>query len=151
MIVRICSDIEDPLERLTTVHQNTANAKELTNAIGAKAMTDYSQFIPSLLSAQAARLISRSGLVNKVSPAVNCAITNVPGPNVPLYSTGAKMVANYGTAPVSDGMGLMNVVSSYCGQFTICFTCCREMMPDPELYTQCLHDSFDELLAASQA
>jgi WS/DGAT/MGAT family acyltransferase len=145
MIVQVRSDIEDPLERLKAVHENTARAKELTSAIGAKAMTDYSQFVPSLLTAQAARLISRSGLVNKINPMNNCTITNVPGPNVPLYSTGAKMIANFGSAPITDGMGLLHVISSYCGQFTVSFTSCRVMMPDPEFYTQCIIDSFDEL------
>jgi WS/DGAT/MGAT family acyltransferase len=149
MTVQVRSDIEKPLERLKAVHEGTRQAKELNNAIGAKAMTDYSQFIPSMLTAQAARIASRWGLMNRMSPQFNCVITNVPGPPVPLYSTGAKMVANFGTGPVSDGLGLFHVIGSYCGQFVISATSCREMMPDPSFYRQCLQDSFDELLAAA--
>jgi WS/DGAT/MGAT family acyltransferase len=151
MTVSIRSDIEDPLERLQAVHEGSRSAKELTNAVGAKAMTDYGQFIPSTLTAQAARLASRWGLVNRISPAFNCVITNVPGPPIPLYSTGARMVANYGTGPVQDGLGLFHALGSYCGQFVISATSCRKMMPDPEFYRQCLQDSFDELLAAAEA
>jgi WS/DGAT/MGAT family acyltransferase len=150
MIVVLRSDIEDPLKRLAAVHEGTAKAKELTNAIGAKAMTDYSQFIPSLLTAQAARLASKIGLANRINPLFNCTITNVPGPPVPLYSTGAKMLASYGTAPILDGMGLIHVISSYCGQFTITATACRKMMPDPEFYHECIEESFAELLAAAE-
>ncbi|MDG1945470.1 MAG: wax ester/triacylglycerol synthase family O-acyltransferase [Halioglobus sp.] len=149
MTVQVRSDIEDPLKRLAAVHDSTSKAKELTNAIGAKTMTDYTQFIPATLTAQAARLSSRWGLMNRMSPQFNCVITNVPGPPIPLYNTGAKMVANFGTGPVQDGLGLFHVIGSYCGQFVVSATCCRAIMPDPNFYRQCLQDSFDELLAAT--
>jgi diacylglycerol O-acyltransferase len=151
MTVQVRSDVADPLERLHAVHESSSKAKELTNAIGAKTMTDYSQFIPATLTAQAARLAGRWGLMNRMSPQFNCVITNVPGPPIPLYNTGAKMVANYGTGPVQDGLGLFHVISSYCGQFVISATSCRVMMPDPGFYRECLQASFDELLAAATA
>jgi diacylglycerol O-acyltransferase len=149
MTVELRSDIEDAAQRLLAVHESTKVAKELNNAIGAKAMTDYTQFIPSTLTAQAARLASRWGLVNQMKPMYNCVITNVPGPQVALYNTGAKMLSNFGTGPILDGVGLFHVISSYCGDFTISVTACREMMPDPDFYRQCLQDSFDALLQAT--
>ena len=145
MTVQVRSDIEDPVERLKAVHAGTAEAKELSSAVGAKSMTDYTQFIPSTLTAQAARLASRWGLLNRVSPFYNCVITNVPGPQVPLYNTGARMVANYGTGPILDGMALFHAITSYCGDFAISATSCRVIMPDPEFYRQCLLDSYEEL------
>ncbi|MCX2982177.1 wax ester/triacylglycerol synthase family O-acyltransferase [Halieaceae bacterium IMCC14734] len=149
LTVQVRSDIAEPLERLQAVHEGTRNAKEMSQAIGAKAMTDYTQFIPSMLTAQAARMASRWGLLNRMKPLFNCVITNVPGPQVPLYSTGAKMIANYGTGPVFDGLGLFHVISSYCGAFTISATSCRDIMPDPSFYRQCLEESFAELAAAA--
>lgn len=149
MTVEVRSDIEDAAQRLRAVHDGTRVAKELNNAIGAKAMTDYTQFIPSTLTAQAARLASRWGLINQMKPMYNCVITNVPGPQVALYNTGAKMLSNFGTGPILDGVGLFHVISSYCGEFTISVTACRDMMPDPEFYRQCLQDSFDALLQAT--
>ena len=112
-------------------------------------MIDYSNFIPSMLSAQAARLSSRLGLANRVNPAFSCVVTTVPGPQVPIYGTGAKMAASYGNGPVADGLGVFHVISSYWGQFTISTTCCREMMPAPEFYRECLKSSFEELLASA--
>jgi len=112
-------------------------------------MTDYSNFIPSMLSAQAARLSSRLGLANRLNPAYSCVVTTVPGPQVPIYGTGAKMVASYGNGPVADGLGVFHVISSDWGQFTISTTCCREMMPAPEFYRKCLQSSFVELLASA--
>jgi hypothetical protein len=84
-----------------------------------------------------------------MKPNFNCVITNVPGPQIPLYTVGAKMVANYGTGPVQDGLGLFHVISSYCGEMSISATACRDMMPDPAFYTQCIIDSFEELKAAT--
>lgn len=145
MAVKLRSDVEGARDRLIAVNEGTRNAKEVTNAVGAKSMTDYSQFIPSTLTAQAARLASRYGLVNQMNPIYNCVITNVPGPQVPLYNTGARMLSNFGTGPVVDGVGLFHVISSYCGEFTISATSCREMMPDPAFYRECLEASFEAL------
>jgi diacylglycerol O-acyltransferase / wax synthase len=150
LTVAIRSDIEDPMERLQAVHDGTKNAKEYNNAVGAKAMTDYAQFIPSMLTAQAARLASRWGLMSSMKPQYNCVVTNVPGPPIPLYSTGAQMVSNFGTGPVLDGVGLFHVIGSYCSQFVVSATACRDMMPDPDFYRDCLQASFDELLAAAK-
>lgn len=91
----------------------------------------------------------RRYLAERMNPPVNCVITNVPGPSIPLYNTGAKMVANYGTGPVGDGLGLFHAIGSYCGQFMISATSCRRMIPDPQFYRQCLQDSFVELRAAA--
>jgi WS/DGAT/MGAT family acyltransferase len=151
MTVRVGSHIKDPIERLTRVNEGTRHAKQLTDAIGAKTMTDYSQFVPSTLSASAARLYSRLGMANRIKPSYNCVVTNVPGPQVPLYFTGAKMLSNYALGPPIDGMGLFHGIGSYCGKFNISASACREMMPDPAFYAECLRASFEELFAAAIA
>lgn len=151
MTVRVGSNIESPLDRLREVNYGTSSAKELTNAVGAKTMTDYSQFIPSTLTASAVKLYSKLGMANRVKPSYNCVITNVPGPQIPLYFTGAKMLSNFSLGPPIDGMGLFHGLGSYCGKFTISVSACREMMPDPAFYATCLNDSFDELLQAAKA
>ncbi len=118
MNVAIGTHIADPVERLNAVHADAMASKEMTQAVGAKLMTDYSQFIPSTTAALAARLYTNLGMANRTNPAFNCVITNVPGPQVPLYCAGAKMVAQYGLGPVFDGMGLIFPVVSYCGRIT---------------------------------
>lgn len=149
MTVRVFSNIEDPVERLKAINVGTSSAKELTNAVGAKSMTDYAQFMPSTLSAAAARLSSRVGLANRIKPMYNCVITNVPGPQIPLYFTGARLMASYGLGPAIDGMGLFQCIFSYAGRINIGVSSCRSMMPDPSFYRDCLQESFDELLAAT--
>ncbi len=58
------------------------------------------------------------------------------------------MLASTGLGPAADGMGLFNVISTYQGRMSIGFTCCREMMPDPAFYSQCIRDAFEELKSA---
>ena len=83
------------------------------------------------------------------SPAFNCVATNVPGPRVPLYFAGAKLVRMMGTGPIFDGMGLINTIYSYGPEIAISFTSDRAIMPDPAIYAQCLQRSFEALRDAN--
>ena len=67
----------------------------------------------------------------------------------PLYACGARLVTMYGFGMVHDGMGLMHVVSSYCGEVIISVTGDRDMLPDPGTYAGCLQSSFEELARAT--
>lgn len=150
MLVSLATNVAKPLDRLRTVYASTVSSKELAKAVGAKTLTDYSEFIPAAVAGLAARLYTRNGLANRHNPIFNTVVTNIPGPQVPLYCCGAKMVAYYGLGPIFDGMGLIHPVLSYDGRLTISFTSAREMIPEPEVYASCLQESFDELLRAAK-
>jgi diacylglycerol O-acyltransferase / wax synthase len=145
MLVALGTHIADPLERLSHVHGSAQNSKALTAAIGARTMTDYSQFIPSALAGLAARLCTEMGLSDYTTPMMNCVVTNVPGPQRPLYFAGAEAVKMVGLGPIYDGMALIHVVFSYCGEIAVSFTSCREILPDPDFYAECIQASFEEL------
>ena len=140
-----------PVERLRRIQRTTQASKATSAAVGARTMTDMTQFMPGMLAGLAARVYTRFGLANRVRPFLNTVITNVPGPQFPLYFTGAKMVSLFGMGPIADGMGLIHPVFSYSGRISISVTACREQMPDPGFYAQCLQDSFDSLRAAAEA
>jgi WS/DGAT/MGAT family acyltransferase len=148
MTIKLGTEIEDPLERLVAVHENAAGQKAMSDAVGAKLMTDFSQFIPSTTAAMATRLYTELGLSESMSPPFNCVISNVPGPQFPLYSAGARLVTQFGLGPLFDGMGIFFPVFSYNGQITVSVNACREMLPDPEFFAECLQRSYDELEAA---
>ena len=76
-------------------------------------------------------------------------VSNVAGIQQPLYFCGAQMVSMYGMGPVIDQAGLFHAVFSYDGKITFTFTACREMLPDPAFYAECLQASCDELKAAA--
>jgi hypothetical protein len=87
--------------------------------------------------------------MSRMRPVANCVITNVPGPQIPLYFTGAKMVANFGLGLPMAGLGLFHCVLSYNGAISVAITGCRDQMPDPEFYAECLDDSFRALRGAA--
>ena len=148
MLVPLGSHIADPVERLHYVHQQTMHSKAMTEALGARQMTEMSKASPALFMALGAQLYSRLGIADVMKPVMNTVVTNVPGPPVPIYSCGAKLVSMHGLLCLTDGMGLGHVVQSYCEQATIGFTADRKLMPDPQAYSQCLQDSFDAMMAA---
>ncbi|TSB01351.1 WS/DGAT/MGAT family O-acyltransferase [Sphingorhabdus contaminans] len=145
MMVQLGTHIADPAERLRYIHKEVKNSKAMTNAVGARTLTDYSQFTPAALAGLGARLYTRLGVANLHSPAFNCVATNVPGPRVPLYFAGAKLVRMMGLGPVFDGMGLINTIYSYGPEIAISFTSDRAIMPDPSAYAAALQRSFEAL------
>jgi diacylglycerol O-acyltransferase / wax synthase len=149
MMVSLASDVADPVKRLIAVRESTHNSKEFTQAVGARTLTEYSQFIPGGLAGLAARNASRFEAAQSGNPAVNAVVTNVPGPREPLYFAGARLVTIMGMGPISDGMGLIHPVTSYCDELIVSATSCREMMPDPGFYGQCLEDAWVDLMKAT--
>lgn len=149
MVVGLGTHIADPLERLAYVHGEAENSKAMTNAVGARTLAEYSKLLPSALAGLGARLYTQLGLANRMSQAFNCVVTNVPGPRVPIYMAGARMVVQYGTGPIFDGMGLIHPVYSYGDRIAVSFVADREVMPDPAFYAQCLAEAFAELKVAA--
>ncbi|MEP1421384.1 MAG: wax ester/triacylglycerol synthase family O-acyltransferase [Erythrobacter sp.] len=152
MIAPLGSHITDPAERLAFVFGRTSNSKAMTNAIGARTMTEVSKVNPLLYMALGAQLFNRVSIAHSLAMPFNTVVTNVPGPPIPIYSAGARLESMaLSLICLTDGLGLAHVVQSYRDEAYISFTACRDIMPDPEFYSQCLKDSFDEMLAAAKA
>jgi len=145
MPIPMATDLDDPRKRLEAIQRSTAGAKS-NDAVNATALTELSELLPGALMGTVQRAIVRAANRAGRALAVHTIVTNVPGPQTPVYFCGAKAVIMSGMAPVVDGMGLINGVGSYNGTVPVSFTSDREMMPDPEFYEQCLTDSFEELL-----
>jgi WS/DGAT/MGAT family acyltransferase len=146
----IRTDIEDPFERLRAVQQESTRAKKMSATLGGDIVTDLAHFLPSLTTGAMAHAYGRWGLVRRLPPVFNTVITNVPGPAFPLYSMGSQLIANYGLGPIAHGLGLFQPVLSYNGQVTVSAVSCREIMPDPAFYCECLDTAFEALRAATR-
>lgn len=152
MVAPLGTHLADPVERLAFVHSKTANSKAMTEAIGARNMTEASKVAPALWMSLGAQLYTRLGLANRGAAApFSTVVTNVPGPPVPIYSAGARLESMMGLLCLTDGMGLGHTVQSYVDEATVAFTACRDLMPDPQFYAQCIQDSFEELRDAANA
>ena len=151
MAVPLHTDVDDAVERLRRVHRSTQQSKARKKAVGARTLTEMAAAVPGGLMGLAFKAQSGLAELARVQMGPNTSVTNVPGPTVPLYFLGARMVASWGVAPLSDGVGLFHIVSSYTGRLTLSFTADRAMMADPAFYLECMEKSFDELAAAARA
>lgn len=148
MIVAMHTDVADPVERLEKVRESTRQSKAMTKAVGARSLTDVTQFMPGALAGISGRLVARTGMMSRLNPIAHAVVTNVPGPQFPLYFTQARMVGSFGLGLPLDGMGLFHAILSYNGQISMAVTSCREMMPDPGFYAECLESAFNALRRA---
>ena len=148
MLVQLATNIEDPIERLETIHENTSRGKTYQGAVGAKTLSNMAEAVPFGLANQAARLYSRFHVSEMHNPVFNVTITNVPGPNIPLYINGHKLMSVMGMAPIIDGMGLIITIFSYNGLVTISPTSDVNSMPDLDNFSRYLRESANELEAA---
>ncbi len=146
--VALGTDIPDPVQRLAAIQATTSSSTLMAQAVSAHELINLAQHAPSAAIAATSKMLrSASALLGNWAPLANCAITNVPGPQVPLYLHGARLTYVSAIMPIADGMGLVFSVTSYSEMIVISFTACYEQVPDPEVFAQCLRDSFKEYLA----
>jgi diacylglycerol O-acyltransferase / wax synthase len=125
MLVTLPINVDDPKRRLDIVHAATKLAKSQQAAIPQGLVDQVSDFAPPALTARAARVVFATGLLHRLAP-FNLTISNVPGPNIPVYLCGAKLLAHYPLSVVTDGQGLNITVVGYLGRLHFGLTACRE-------------------------
>ncbi|HEX2317419.1 MAG TPA: wax ester/triacylglycerol synthase family O-acyltransferase [Streptosporangiaceae bacterium] len=148
MLAMLPTNIADPAERLVAVHAATELAKSQQATIPQGLVDQVSDFAPPALTARAARVVFATGLLHRVPP-FNLTISNVPGPNVPVYLCGAQLLAHYPLSVITDGQGLNITVIGYLGQLHFGLTSCRELVPDIDAMAGYLTDELDLLLEAA--
>jgi WS/DGAT/MGAT family acyltransferase len=142
------TDVVDPAQRLSAIHATSSSSAIMARAVSARELIDLAEHAPSAAIAATSKMLrSASALLGNWAPLANCAIANVPGPQVPLYLQGARLTYVSAIMPISDGMGLVFSVTSYSDMIVISFTACYDQLPDPEVFAQCLRESFQEYLA----
>ena len=145
MLVQLATDLEDTIERVETIYDNTTRGKTYQGALGAKAISNLGEVVPFGIANQAAKIYSRYNLARMHKPVFNLVITNVPGPQFPMYVHGHKVHSIMGTAPIIDGMGLMITVLSYNGKITITTTSDENSMPDLDVFSNYIRESANEM------
>jgi WS/DGAT/MGAT family acyltransferase len=138
------TDITDPAERLCAIHEETEDAKVLTTSFGKAALTQIPIGLPAPVARNLYPLLIALGALSKTLP-FNTFISNIAIRQKPLYLAGAKLVKVLATAPPFDQWGIFHTAMSFDDKMCIGFTACREMMPDPEFYSECIETSFDDL------
>jgi diacylglycerol O-acyltransferase / wax synthase len=148
MLAALPTHLADPARRLEVVRAATRAAKAQQAAIPQGLVDQISDFAPPALTARAARVVFATGVLHRLPP-FNLCISNVPGPNIPVYLCGARLLAHYPVSVVTDGQGLNITVIGYLGQLHFGLTACRELIPDIERLAGYLTQELELLVEAA--
>ncbi|MGZ5250950.1 MAG: wax ester/triacylglycerol synthase family O-acyltransferase [Caldimonas sp.] len=149
-LVNLQSNIADPLRRLRAIRDGAAAVKAMVQrARGVVPMDFPSIGVPWLLQALAA-LYERSHITSVMPPLANVVVSNIAGPQVPLYAAGARMSTFWPMSIVEHGLGLNITVMSYAGAMGFGFTTARSAVADARQLSHALAAAFDELVAKSR-
>ena len=130
MIVNLATTIADPIERLKAINVSANAGKKFQGSVKEAMPTDFPSLgVPWIMSGLVS-LYGRSRLANRMPPIVNVAISNVPGPQFPLYFAGAKLAGFFPVSIPGHGIALNMTVQSYNGLLEVGLTACRRAMPD---------------------
>jgi WS/DGAT/MGAT family acyltransferase len=142
-MVKVCSEIDDPLQRLKAAHVAAQDGKVNAEKLGTDLFSQLMDAVPSVIG----HLI----LSKLMIPMVNMTVSNVRGPDQPLYMAGAKAMCFYPVSIPTEGCGLNLTGVSYNRVMWLSMVSCREMVPDPAFLVACMKEAWDELLAAADA
>src|SRR5215218_2591921 len=135
-----------PLVRLHQVSYSFQAHKETGRAVAASRLASISGFAPATFHAIGSRVAA-----DELRRGYQLSVTNVPGPQAPLYAAGAEMLASYPVAPLVPGHPLVISVTSYNGGVFYGITADRDLVPDADLLGICIREALDELLEVSSA
>jgi diacylglycerol O-acyltransferase len=132
--------LTDPVQRLLTISHSMEGIKESGQAVGAQVLTELTGFAPPTIMAQAARLQARQRMFNLV-------VTNIPGPQFPLYMLGRRLDAMFPMVPLAENQALGIAIMSYNGQLNFGLNADYDALPDLEALADELRASIEELAA----
>jgi len=130
-----------PVVRLHQVSYSFKAHKETGRGVAANRLAGIAGFAPTTFHAIGSRVAAAER-----GRDFQLTVTNVPGPQSPLYAAGARMVATYPVPPLLPGHAIAIGVTSYDGRVYYGLTADRDLVPDAEVLGQCIRDSLDELL-----
>jgi diacylglycerol O-acyltransferase len=150
MLAALPTDVPDPAERLQSLHASLIAAKARFVATPARLLHESTAALPQVLHGLASRTLLRA--VAMGAPPFNLLVSNVAGPQLPLYAAGARVTGNFPVSVISDVSGGINItVMSYDGQLDFGIITCRDMVPDVWNIATYLRDALTELTEIIEA
>ena len=134
--------IEDPVAQFTAIRDGVAQLDSAHQAIGARALTELAGFASPTIMSQAARLQQRQRFFNLV-------VTNVPGPQVPLYLLGRRLRALYPVIPLAGRQALGIAVTSYNGRLGFGVLADYDAVADLDVFADALRAAIEALAGAA--
>jgi len=149
MFVSLPCGTADPKERMEIIRSVTRGAKSEHHALGADVLRNWAEHATPNVFSAAARTYTRLRLAERHRPIQSLMISNVPGPDFPLYLGGAEMVAGFPLGPVLEGAGLNVTVMGYRDVLNWGLMACAETVPGVASIAAAIPESLDELRAAA--
>jgi diacylglycerol O-acyltransferase / wax synthase len=134
----------DPVERLRVCHEAMREVKSSHHAVGAGFLIGMTEFAPPTIHAMASRVAASTRLYNFL-------VTNVPGPQLPIYCMGSRLLGGFPFTPLAATQAYAVGVTSIDGSMNFGFTADYDAMPDVERVTGFLVDAVKELGACAAA
>lgn len=150
MLSVLPTDVASPIDRLAIAQQATQMAKGQQAAIPQGLVDEAIDFAPPVVVGRAFQLFFASHLMNRMPP-FNTVISNVPGPNIPVYLAGAELLGYYPVSIVADGLGLNITVIGYNHQLHFGLIAAREVVPDLDGVMDSLRDELAILVSAASS
>jgi len=144
--VPLATHIADPIERYHAILEATAQMKRAVGAFKSVIPTDFPSIGMPWLLPGLASLYGRTRLADRIRPPANLVISNVPGPRVPLYMAGARMLTYWPASIVVHGMALNITVESYVDTLYFGLTACSKAVPDAGKLADYVRDAHRELM-----
>jgi len=149
MLVSLASTVGDPVERLRTVAEGTRLAKEQAQVLSEDLIGGWAQLAFPALSSRLARMSGNLRVFDHLPPLFNVVVSNVVGPEFPLWWAGSKVVALYPLGPILEGVGLNVTVISYTGTLYIGVVGCRQLVPEVAHFGHLVSEAVAELVKAA--
>jgi diacylglycerol O-acyltransferase len=146
MLIALATNVADPAKRMATIVAASGRAKRLTGSVkGAIPLDMPSLGIPWLMAA-VTPLYRKAVSTDRIPVLANVAISNVPGPQVPLYMAGGRLRAYYPVSIVTHGLGLNITILSYDGSLDYGLVSAKDALPDLRAFARHLQDAHRELM-----
>jgi diacylglycerol O-acyltransferase / wax synthase len=149
MFVSLATNVDEPVERLLAIHASSLGAKALRDAMSAHQIQSLGEVASPLILSTAIRALYQTQLAARGPTIVNTTVSNVPGPPIPLYVSGARVTGIYPCSIIIEGMGINCTVISYMDRIDFGFHVDPMLVPDPWLISQGIAPALAELKKAS--
>ena len=141
----------DAAKRWKAILTSTGKVKESLKSLKSVLPTDYPGLLAPMMVTRLNAAVASSKLLERLPPVANLVISNVPGPQVPLYLAGAQMKTFFPVSIITHGLALNITVQTYCGSIDFGIVACKVAVPDLNDLGTAIEGGFDELMALAQA
>ncbi|HEY4927508.1 MAG TPA: wax ester/triacylglycerol synthase family O-acyltransferase [Acidimicrobiales bacterium] len=146
LLVSLATGVADPVARLRHIRDGMRVAKDQHRVMGPEVFASWAEAAFPAVATRLSRLVSNLRLFDHVAPPFNLIVSNVPGPEFPLYLAGAKLVSMHPLGPIMEGVGLNVTVFSYLDTVHVGVQGCWDLAPDVDVLASAMECALDELV-----